>query len=82
MKIINFPEANSIHAKNQPEYLPLPSYKTKTPDGLVTSCWKLTFWDAIRLMFGAKIWVTLMTHNNPLQPQLLQISSEMPKDVK
>ena len=78
MKIINFPEANSIMGKNQPEYLPLPSYKTKDDLGLVTSCWTPTLWECIKLMFGAKIWVTLMTYNNPLQPQRLEIVAKMP----
>lgn len=39
---IEFPEQNCVYAKDQPEYLPLPVHKT--PDGMVISCWALT-WD-------------------------------------
>ena len=77
MKIIDFPGSNAVYAKTQPEYLPLPSHKT--PDGLVTSCWEPTFWECIRLMMGAKLWLTVMTFNKPLQPQRMVIASEMPK---
>jgi hypothetical protein len=80
MKIIDFPKSNAVYAKNQPEYLPLPSYKTS--DGYVTSCWEPTFWETVKLMFGSKIWVTIMTCNNPLQPQRLEIGAEMPEMEK
>ena len=80
MKIIDFPESNAIYAKSQPEYLPLPSHKT--PNGYVTSCWEPTLWESVKLMCGAKIWVTLSTNNKPLQPQRLEIGVEMPKMEK
>ena len=80
MKIIDFPESNAVYAKNQPQYLPLPSHRT--PDGYVTSCWEPTFWESVKLMCGAKIWVTLSTNNKPLQPQRLEIGVEMPKMEK
>ena len=76
MKIIDFPESNTVYAKDQPQYLPLPSHRTT--DGHVTSCWKPTFWESVKLLCGAKIWVTLMTHNKPLQPQRLEIAVGLP----
>lgn len=80
MKAIDFRESNAIYAKNQPEYLQLPSYKT--PDGIVTACYKPTFREALQLLFGAKIWLSVMTTNKPLQPQRLVVGSEMPKMEK
>ena len=71
MKAVHFPEENITYAKNQPEYLPLPTYKDD--NGLVTSCYKVTLWEAIKLVFGARVWVTIKTFNNPLQPQRLHI---------
>jgi len=77
MRIIDFPGSNIVYAKFQPEYFPLPSYKT--PDGYVTSCWEPTFWEAVQLMFGAKLWLTTMTFNKPLHPQNLEVAFKMPK---
>ena len=80
MKIIDFPGSNAIYAKNQPEYLPLPSHRTA--DGFVTSCWEPTIWECIKMICGAKIWVTIMTCNKPLQPQRLEIAGGMPKIIQ
>lgn len=76
MKAIDFPESNAIYAKNQPEYLQLPSYKTS--GGIVTTCYRLTFREVLRLLFGAKIWLSIMTFNKPLQPQRLVVSDKIP----
>lgn len=75
MKLIDFPERNIIIAKNQPEYLPLPAYRTD--DGKVTCCWKLSLRERLILLFTGKLWHTILTFNNPLQPQLL--SGKKPK---
>ena len=75
MKAIHFPEETCVYAENQPEYLSLPTHKTD--DGTVTSCYQPTFWERIRILFGAKIWVSLMTFNKPLQPQRVDIGKKM-----
>lgn len=72
MKAIEFPEANAIFAKNQPEYLGLPAHKA--PDGIVTSCYELTWKERLQVLMGAKIWLSLMTFHKPLQPQRLYVS--------
>jgi len=74
MKPINFNEVNVVFAKNQPEYLPLPSHKTG--DGIVTSCWGMTFLERLKVLWSGHIWVQNMTFNKPLQPQ--KISVEKP----
>ena len=71
MKAIPFAEQNCVYAKDQPEYLPLPVHKTI--DGDVISCYKLTYWERIKVLFGFKIWITVKTFNNPLQPQRLTV---------
>ena len=75
MNPVNFPEQNCIYAKDQPEYLPLPTHKTD--DGIVTACYKLTFLEKIKIFCGAKIWVSIMTFNKPLQPQRLYVSKRI-----
>jgi len=64
---IKFPEQNCTYAKNQKEYLPLPTFKSI--DGEVISCWKLTFFERIKLLFTGKLWLRQLTFNQPLQPQ-------------
>ena len=66
MKPIRFKGCNSTYAKDQPEYLPLPVYKT---DGMVVSCWKMGFMERIISLVTGKVYFALMTFNRPLQPQ-------------
>lgn len=79
MKAINFEASNVIYAKSQPEYLDLPTYRTK--EGMVTSCYELTWKERFAILFGAKVWVSLLTFNRPLQPQRLVVSKEIPEEV-
>jgi hypothetical protein len=72
MKPIKFKGSNIIFAENQTEYLPLPAWKDD--NGLVISCWKLTLKERIRLCFIGKIWLRILTFNNPLQPQRMDIN--------
>ena len=78
MKIIKFKECNVTYAKNQPEYLPLPAYKTS--DGTVTSCWGLSFFERLKVVLIGKIYLEVLTFNQPLQP--LQMSVSKPTEVK
>lgn len=54
MKPIDFPESNTIFAKNQPEYLQLPAHRTS--DGVVTTCYILTWKERFAMLFGGKLW--------------------------
>lgn len=67
MKPLEFKEQNCIYAKDQPEYLPLPSHKTK--DGVVTSCWKLNWKERIKILLSGKLWLEQLTFSQALQPQ-------------
>lgn len=71
MRPTEFVEQTVVLAKDQPEYQPLPVYRCV--DGEVISCWRLTWWEAIRLLFTRKLWLRQYTFNTPLQPQLPQI---------
>lgn len=63
-----FSEVNCVYAEDQPEYLPLPVHKT--PDGQVISCWKLTWRERLKIIFTGHLWWSVLTFNQPLQPQL------------
>jgi hypothetical protein len=68
MKPVEFPEHNTVFAKDQPEYLPLPAYR-ESANGMVTTCWELTWKERFAMLFGGKLWLQQLTFNKPLQPQ-------------
>lgn len=70
MKPVEFPEQNTVYAKDQPEYIPLPAFKDNGPEGAVISCWQLSFKERIRLLFTGKLWVSLWSFHKPLTPSL------------
>ena len=69
MKIIKFTEHNATFAKNQPQYLPLPALRTD--DGQVISCWGLSFRERLKALLKGRVYLKLLTFNQPLQPQRL-----------
>lgn len=71
MKPIKFKEANVTFAKDQPEYLPLPAFKSD--DGVVISCWQLNLKERLKILIGGKMWLRMLTFNHPLQPQRPQV---------
>ena len=72
VRIMTFKEQNVIYAKDQPEYLPLPAYKTE--DGEMVCCWGLSLGERLRVLFTGKLWMSVLTFNYPLQPLLLRVS--------
>ena len=74
MQLVEFKGQNVVIAKNQPEYLPLPAYRIPNDDyGRVTCCWALSWRERFRLLWSGKVWHTVMTFNQPLQPQLIAV---------
>ncbi len=67
MKPIEFEESNTVFAAYQPQYLPLPAFKSD--DGKVISCWKASFRERLIFLFTGKLWLYMLTFNKPLQPQ-------------
>lgn len=63
-----------VIAKNQPEYLPLPSLVSA--DGRVVSRWKLTEEERVAVANGADLFLTVTTHQARLQPVMLQIAED------
>ena len=79
MKPIKFTEQNCVYAKDQPEYLPLPVHKTE--DGMVVSCWALTWRERLRVLLTGRMWWSVLTFNHPLQPQSPQVESPFRSNV-
>ncbi|MGE5317665.1 MAG: class I SAM-dependent methyltransferase [Chloroflexota bacterium] len=71
MKPIEFPEANTVFAKNQPEYQPLPAFYDKDKrEGTLISCWELTEEEKLKLLKTGKIYISMMTFGHTMQPIL------------
>lgn len=73
MHPINFPKSNTVFGANQPEYLPLPACRVSDVSGTIITCWKLSAWERLKLLFTGKIWSQSMTFNQPIQPQYLTV---------
>ena len=71
MKPVKFKEQNCTYAENQPEYTPFPALKIKSDNGEVVSCWKMSLFERIRVLFTGRVWVSLMCFNKPLTPSFL-----------
>jgi hypothetical protein len=72
MKPIDFPEVTVTWAKDQPPYLPLPAY---TDDEQTITCWRLTFWERLRIALSGKLWLMQLNFGRPLQPQKPMVDS-------
>jgi hypothetical protein len=67
MNPITFEQVNVTLAKNQPEYRQLPVL-WDDESGTVTSCWKLSFRERIKLLFTGKLWLQMMNFGKPPSP--------------
>ena len=84
MKPVKFKGHNAIFAENQPEYTALPSYRDASDkDCRVTTCWKLSFTDKVKVLLWGKVWLQQLTFHQPLQPVFLTVTkSEVLADKK
>jgi len=72
MTPVTFPETNVEIAKDQPEYLTLPSHvDMSTPQRVATFCWQLSWRERWQLLVRGRLWHQVLTFGHPLQPQLL-----------
>ena len=69
MKPIKFEGHNIVYAENQPEYNTLPAFKDE--NGTIVTCWELTNEDFERIVETRRIYLSVMTFNNYLQPVYL-----------
>lgn len=73
MKPVEFPQQNTVYAKDQPEYLPLPAYRSE--DGQeVTACWGMSWHERIRTLVTGRVYVTLLTFGGPLTPSIVSVT--------
>lgn len=70
MKPVKFKEVNITLGKDQPEYQPLPAYIRAGDGGEAITCWKLTLWERIKLLFTCRVYISTYTFNCAFQPIL------------
>jgi len=80
MRPIKFKGYNCIYAEDQKEYLQLPAYKHNDERGTVTACWRLTLLKRIKVLFTGRIFISLLSFNQPLTPHLLETKNPARKD--
>ena len=71
MKPIKFDGANVVFGANQPEYTPLPAQVLPGDYGQTITCWELTQEEMEQVKKTGKIWLSVLTFGQPLQPVLL-----------
>jgi hypothetical protein len=69
MKPIKFKGSNTIFAKNQKPYLPLPAWvKSDDEKGTTVCCWQANLIERLKILFTGKLYVSLLSFNKPLTP--------------
>jgi hypothetical protein len=72
MKPIKFPEHNTVWAKDQTPYLPLPAY---TDEQITVTRWSFSWLERFAVLFTGKMWLSQLNLGAPLQPQKPSIES-------
>jgi len=67
MNPVTFPRSNVTYAKYQPQYRPLPAHYGEV-NGQVTTCWRLTWKERIRVLLSGVVFHRCLTFDQPLQP--------------
>lgn len=75
MKAVAFRGMNAVYGVGQDEYLDLPSHKDD--EGIVTTCYQLSFMERLKILIMGRIWFSVMTFNKPLQPQRPSVSNPL-----
>ncbi len=71
MEPIKFKECNITLAEDQDEYFNLPAFKDDTDKGHILTCWNLSFWERLKILFRGQMWLLTTTFNHHFQPVFL-----------
>lgn len=75
MKPITFKGCNLTVAKNQPQYNPMPCVNFDDDQGTRLFCWKLSWYERIKILFTGRLWQFMLTFNSPQQPQSFTVDA-------
>jgi hypothetical protein len=76
MRPIEFKEQNTVIAKDQKEYLPLPAYRFSDERGTMIFCMSVSKWEALKLLFTGRLWVEFLTFNKPVTPSYFTVNKK------
>ena len=82
MEPVNFEEANVVFGANQPEYKPLPAECRDGKSGEILTCWELSPDELKRVQETGKIWLGVLTFDQPLQPVYVAVDKPEPYDAE
>lgn len=71
MRPLKFDGVNVVYAANQPEYEPLPAEHCGGKCGQINTCWELSPDELKQVQETGKIWLSVLTFGQPLQPVYL-----------
>lgn len=74
MSPIEFEGMTGTAAKNQPEYGNLPMHRNDTT---VTSCWKMTWRERIRVLFTGRVWLQLLEYDRLITPSIVSANNPL-----
>ena len=80
MEPIKFDGANVVYGAEQPEYVPLPAERRQGPSGEIVTCWELNPTEKMIIQETGKIWLSVLTFGQPLQPVLVSVDKPEPYD--
>jgi hypothetical protein len=76
MQPIEFPEANVVLAKDQPDYAPLPVFLDRTDPALpMTACFELSEAEKEEIARTGKLYYTQLTFGRAFQPVRLSTAN-------
>lgn len=82
MEPIKFEGANIVYGANQPEYKPLPAERRPGYSGEIVTCWELSPGELKRVQETGKIYLSVLTFGQPLQPVILSVEKLRPYDTE
>lgn len=68
MVSVKFPQANLALGKDQPEYQVLYAARSGHEDGCTAYCYKLSWWERIKLLITGRLWFEQLTFHQGFQP--------------
>lgn len=63
----------TVFAKDQPQYLPLPAVVQDGPEGRIITRWRLSLLERLRVLLTGSIYLEVLTFKKPLQPVRLGV---------
>ena len=76
MKSIKFKEANIVLAEDQEQYETIHAYAAGTKEGHIVTCWKLSAWERFKLLITGKLWMTMLTFGEPMNPIYMTVTKK------